>query len=125
MRRIWISVILAAIVAILCITEGKVITDSTEDIKSFAEKISSSKDLDYKTLDEEFNELYKSWEDSRELLSAFIHHCDVDSVSQSLSLVGSYIHSEKDYMLKSECSRLKEVILSLNDSEIFSIANIL
>lgn len=98
-------------------------SNKMDDIISSAEKyaLSGNTEMAAKRLDEFSSE----WNHSKHIFATFIRHAEIDLANQSAAKLSSYLEEEDKSDFIAECETLRMQIKHIEETEQFSLDNIL
>lgn len=126
MKRVYISLILLGVSALVCAVQFIHVTSSCSELLKNIERIEEyCAENDYDSALSLCTETYRRWMDSSEVTDMFLYHDYVDEITRCMEKMKIYVMAQKDNEIFAVSAELKNRIESLRKSEIPLFENII
>lgn len=126
MNRIYIAIIIAVILVLLCFAGYIYIKYSTNEMIIAAKQANNAAHLDnIENAKQKVYELEQKWKKHENILSTYIRHTELDELGLIISSLAPLLENGNMSMFYSECKKCINKLDSLLKSEIPSYSNLL
>lgn len=126
MRRIWIALALILSCLVLAICELLLIDNNCDIYTELIDEAESYfSDKEYNKALDISQEAHSDWSEEEKKLKVFLLHSEIDDISNSIQDIKDYAEDKDEKKFYEACKKAKRQLLSIKESELPNIENIM